>query len=197
MAPVEKDRRSRMAISTVKATPKKDGAGGQFTWGSMLDVTDYEPVGEAAGPLVFTGPAPALGACSSPPGCSAGGFKVHREDFPALLPSGQSVWSGPRVALSAQRCLRGGAVDLFDAQHPRHLWAKKPHHASAGYIVDHMGDSIPHLSQYLAAPDGTITRPVKKQDLKLIAAAPTVAKPHKHQFTMRPAMPIHQPVRSH
>ncbi|CAE8608873.1 unnamed protein product [Polarella glacialis] len=194
MAPVEKDRRSRMAISTVKAAPKKDGAGGQFTWGSMLDVTDYEPMGGAAGPLVFTGPAPALGSCSSPPGCSAGGFKVHREDFPALLPSGQSVWSGPRVALSAQSSLRSGAVDLFDAQHPRHLWAKKPHHASAGYIVDHLRDSIPHLSKYLTAPSPD---PVKKQDLKLIAAAPTVAKPHKHQFTMRPAMPIHQPVRSH
>mmetsp|Transcript_87947 Transcript_87947/g.158562 ORF Transcript_87947/g.158562 Transcript_87947/m.158562 type:complete len:194 (-) Transcript_87947:272-853(-) len=193
MAPVEKDRRSRMAISTVKATPKKDGAGGQFTWGSMLDVTDYEPVGEAAGPLVFTGPAPALGACSSPPGCSAGGFKVHREDFPALLPSGQSVWSGPRVALSPQS-LRGGSVDLFDAQHPRHLWAKKPHHASAGYIVDHLPDSVPHLSKYLTAPSPD---PVKKQDLKLIVAAPTVARPSKHQFAMRPPMPIHQPVRSH
>lgn len=35
----DKDRRSRMAISTVHAPPKKGGAGGHFTWGSATDTS--------------------------------------------------------------------------------------------------------------------------------------------------------------
>ena len=39
MADADKDRRSRMAISTVHAPPKKGGAGGAFTWGSATDTS--------------------------------------------------------------------------------------------------------------------------------------------------------------
>lgn len=35
----ERDRRSRMAVSTVHAPPKKGGAGGAFTWGSAHDTS--------------------------------------------------------------------------------------------------------------------------------------------------------------
>eukprot|EP00438_Fugacium_kawagutii_P000038 Skav208224 [mRNA] locus=scaffold3686:111608:114039:- [translate_table: standard] len=35
----DRDRRSRMAISTVHAPPKKGGAGGAFTWGSATDAS--------------------------------------------------------------------------------------------------------------------------------------------------------------
>eukprot|EP00931_Biecheleriopsis_adriatica_P118235 TRINITY_DN93683_c0_g1_i1.p1 TRINITY_DN93683_c0_g1~~TRINITY_DN93683_c0_g1_i1.p1 ORF type:complete len:210 (-),score=43.86 TRINITY_DN93683_c0_g1_i1:277-906(-) len=45
MASEDKDRRSRMAHSSVNAPAKKDGAGGRFTWGKADDVQDYEPVG--------------------------------------------------------------------------------------------------------------------------------------------------------
>ncbi|OLP89691.1 Soluble inorganic pyrophosphatase 1, chloroplastic [Symbiodinium microadriaticum] len=39
----EKDRRSRMAISTVHQAPKKGGAGGSYVWGTAGDVQDYDP----------------------------------------------------------------------------------------------------------------------------------------------------------
>mmetsp|Transcript_11758 Transcript_11758/g.31745 ORF Transcript_11758/g.31745 Transcript_11758/m.31745 type:complete len:209 (-) Transcript_11758:174-800(-) len=40
------DRRPRHLASSVKAPPKKGGAGGHFTWGTADSVQDYEPVGE-------------------------------------------------------------------------------------------------------------------------------------------------------
>jgi len=39
----EKDRRSRMAVSTMHQAPKKGGAGGSYTWGTAGDVQDYDP----------------------------------------------------------------------------------------------------------------------------------------------------------
>merc|ERR1719162_2540824 len=45
-----KDRHSRMAYSTVRAPPKKNGKGGKFTWGADDDVTEYYlPVGPGGG----------------------------------------------------------------------------------------------------------------------------------------------------
>eukprot|EP00930_Biecheleria_cincta_P068808 TRINITY_DN56632_c0_g1_i1.p3 TRINITY_DN56632_c0_g1~~TRINITY_DN56632_c0_g1_i1.p3 ORF type:complete len:259 (-),score=32.71 TRINITY_DN56632_c0_g1_i1:50-826(-) len=73
----EKDRRSRMAFSTVNADAKKGGAGGAFTWGSPTSVMDmnYMPtpvmqpnVMTAAQPMVMQAPAPAqpfVGSLSS------------------------------------------------------------------------------------------------------------------------------------
>lgn len=52
----DKDRRSRMATSSVNAPAKKGGAGGKHTWGAAGDVQDYEPVG-AVGSKVTTAPA--------------------------------------------------------------------------------------------------------------------------------------------
>jgi len=37
MSPREKDRRSAMNTSSVHAHPKKDGAGGKFTWGAATE----------------------------------------------------------------------------------------------------------------------------------------------------------------
>eukprot|EP00440_Ansanella_granifera_P020266 gb/GFBE01022016.1/.p1 GENE.gb/GFBE01022016.1/~~gb/GFBE01022016.1/.p1 ORF type:complete len:348 (+),score=67.07 gb/GFBE01022016.1/:1-1044(+) len=51
----EKDRRSRMAYSTVNANPKKGGAGGAYTWGTAGDVTEYVPTTYAQ-PSVITAP---------------------------------------------------------------------------------------------------------------------------------------------
>mmetsp|Transcript_21539 Transcript_21539/g.50180 ORF Transcript_21539/g.50180 Transcript_21539/m.50180 type:complete len:324 (+) Transcript_21539:69-1040(+) len=39
------DRRSNMVHSSVNAPSKKDGAGGSYTWGGAMDITDYEPKG--------------------------------------------------------------------------------------------------------------------------------------------------------
>jgi len=60
-----KDRRTNMATSSVNAPPKKDGAGGAYTWGSATAVTDYEPQGidpsgvgvQTAAPVVTVAPA--------------------------------------------------------------------------------------------------------------------------------------------
>mmetsp|Transcript_51733 Transcript_51733/g.123125 ORF Transcript_51733/g.123125 Transcript_51733/m.123125 type:complete len:232 (+) Transcript_51733:84-779(+) len=41
----DKDRRSKMAHSTVKGPAKKNGAGGHYTWGRAGDVTDFDPKG--------------------------------------------------------------------------------------------------------------------------------------------------------
>jgi len=48
-----------MVKSSINAPAKKDGAGGSYTWGSAMDVTDYEPVGLASmNQVVMVGPAP-------------------------------------------------------------------------------------------------------------------------------------------
>jgi len=56
----EKDRRSRMATSTVHGAPKKGGAGGAYTWGAATDTTNYGYVSQAAciQPSVMMAPAP-------------------------------------------------------------------------------------------------------------------------------------------
>mmetsp|Transcript_20452 Transcript_20452/g.57552 ORF Transcript_20452/g.57552 Transcript_20452/m.57552 type:complete len:290 (+) Transcript_20452:91-960(+) len=59
MSAAAKDRRSNMVKSSINAPAKKDGAGGSYTWGSAMDVTDYEPVGLASmNQVVMVGPAP-------------------------------------------------------------------------------------------------------------------------------------------
>mmetsp|Transcript_50473 Transcript_50473/g.156217 ORF Transcript_50473/g.156217 Transcript_50473/m.156217 type:complete len:499 (+) Transcript_50473:122-1618(+) len=55
----EKDRRSKMATSTVNAPAKKGGAGGSYTWGKAEDVTDFEPVGVSGAEKVSVAPAAA------------------------------------------------------------------------------------------------------------------------------------------
>lgn len=55
----EKDRRSRMATSTVHGAPKKGGAGGAYTWGAATDTTDYGYVSQGyMQPGVMVAPAP-------------------------------------------------------------------------------------------------------------------------------------------
>mmetsp|Transcript_96127 Transcript_96127/g.271801 ORF Transcript_96127/g.271801 Transcript_96127/m.271801 type:complete len:399 (+) Transcript_96127:37-1233(+) len=51
-----KNRQPRTPGATVKAPPKKKGAGGSYTWGHAMDVIDYEPVGGAGEPKVTTAP---------------------------------------------------------------------------------------------------------------------------------------------
>eukprot|EP00441_Pelagodinium_beii_P035430 CAMPEP_0197638112 /NCGR_PEP_ID=MMETSP1338-20131121/13130_1 /TAXON_ID=43686 ORGANISM="Pelagodinium beii, Strain RCC1491" /NCGR_SAMPLE_ID=MMETSP1338 /ASSEMBLY_ACC=CAM_ASM_000754 /LENGTH=362 /DNA_ID=CAMNT_0043210633 /DNA_START=69 /DNA_END=1154 /DNA_ORIENTATION=- len=100
----EKDRRSRMATSTVNQAPKKGGAGGAYTWGTAGDVTDFLPtqvvqqsVVTAAAP-VYAQPAPAApftANVASPQQFPALGTQ------PAVAPGVPAAWTSPPQVLAA------------------------------------------------------------------------------------------------
>mmetsp|Transcript_8666 Transcript_8666/g.17946 ORF Transcript_8666/g.17946 Transcript_8666/m.17946 type:complete len:297 (-) Transcript_8666:166-1056(-) len=101
--PDDKDRRSRMATSTVNAPAKKGGAGGHFTWGAAGDVKDFEPVGTSAlCTKVTTNPAEGESAPAVPHGPSAGslGINVDSESqFPALPSKAARQQPGPPTSV--------------------------------------------------------------------------------------------------
>lgn len=118
----DKDRRSRMANSSVNAPAKKGGAGGKHTWGAAGDVQDFEPVGVAESKVTT---APSEVDDSNPsevtrtPSANALGVKVESESqFPALSsgttrpqPHPNSAWgSGSAVARSGGP---GGGLTLL------------------------------------------------------------------------------------
>jgi|EP00927_Polykrikos_kofoidii_P080893 hypothetical protein len=143
-----RDRRNQKfnAISTVNAPAKKGGAGGCYTWGTAMDVMDYQPAGTtftkvqtaaapsctqtvpavATSPLTFSladaAQFPALGSVTIAPAATSWG------------PPGQvSIPTQSNVAL-AHDCVRnieGG----FDAQHPRNTFARLPRTSCAPQTV--------------------------------------------------------------
>jgi len=142
----DKDRRSRMANSTVNAPAKKDGAGGSYTWGSAGDIVDYEPVGLGGMTKVTT--APAEDSAPTPNGVDERPEVKDPKQFPALstvtaTPSPATIAWGPAihtkptvvqtppvaVPVNVQEAMRTGVT--FDAQHPRHVFARKPHTVEA------------------------------------------------------------------
>jgi len=156
-----KPRRSNMIHSSINAADKKEGAGGNYTWGGVAEVTDYELIGFDVNSVgVVTTAAP----CFAPivPTVSAAPLDVNLEDqdaFPSLLTSTinmklqkaskpTSVAPTPEMPFPTEdptedpmedpmewvivpapsaSTLRTGALDLVDGQHPRNLFAKKPH----------------------------------------------------------------------
>lgn len=156
----DKDRRTRMIHSSMKAPPKKDGAGGQFTWGGVMDVTNYEPVGlGGSAQTVIVGPAYTTAAPMQP--AVAQSFQLAGTDFPSLVLGANAPattmlplqigtravaprWGpAPPVAppnLNAQNSLRGGVAGtgppIFDAQHPRNQFARKPYHGAPIPVVE-------------------------------------------------------------
>jgi len=143
----DKDRRSNMADSSVKAQPKKDGAGGNYTWGSATDdPVDFIPASsQVAGPNVSVSTAPVTSTVvvSATP---FSGNLVDNRQFPSLsgmgvpIPAARGVvqvpamapgaraWpasSAPKVVLSTE-VLRPGTTDLFDSSHPRNMFATRP-----------------------------------------------------------------------
>jgi len=91
----DKDRRSRMANSTVNAPAKKDGAGGSYTWGSAGDIVDYEPVGLGGMTKVTT--APAEDSAPTPNGVDERPEVKDPKQFPAL----STVSATPSLATTA------------------------------------------------------------------------------------------------
>ena len=97
----DKDRRSRMAISTVHQAPKKGGAGGSFTWGAAGDVQDsYDPA-PVTETKVMLAPAQA-GAQPSPTGPFTANL-ASAQQFPALSSNSpqmsQTVWHTQPAAI--------------------------------------------------------------------------------------------------
>jgi len=137
-----------MIDSSINAPAKKDGAGGNFTWGSAgNDPVDYIPASSmAVGPnvMIATGPAPVQTVVvNSTP--FSGNFLDNRQ-FPSLsgvgvpipaasgvvqiptMAPGARAWpasSAPKVALTTE-VLRVGTSDLFDSSHPRNAFAARP-----------------------------------------------------------------------
>eukprot|EP00930_Biecheleria_cincta_P087884 TRINITY_DN77124_c0_g1_i1.p1 TRINITY_DN77124_c0_g1~~TRINITY_DN77124_c0_g1_i1.p1 ORF type:complete len:259 (+),score=57.78 TRINITY_DN77124_c0_g1_i1:53-829(+) len=154
---LEKDRRSRMAISSMNQPAKKSG-NGSFGWGAAAefgpdDVQTCFPREAVLAPCkVFV--APASSSCEDVETATMQSFETMPEvmdtkEFPSL--SIQAAVQQPRVwgpvkeetlaslpdpAPSVESCLppasfpeaqaRSSSVGLFDAQHPRNQFARKP-----------------------------------------------------------------------
>lgn len=138
----DKDRRTRMATSSINQPMKKGGAGA-FTWGSAMDVKDYEPVGAnvtkistapvitMAAPVVTTTPT-AMNVCIS-----------DSQAFPTLgaapaAPVVSTSW-GPSVQASSISIAQAATVRSgveFDASHPRNTFARKPHVSTAPVVTE-------------------------------------------------------------
>lgn len=136
------ERRTRMIASSINAPMKKEGGGGSYTWGTAMDVKDFEPVGLPTGSVgVVTAPAPiAITASTSP----AYQFEPYNQlSFPTLgatIPVSAPVQWGPSPSTTTtqvlnESSLRTGAIDVVGAQHPRNMFAKKPYTAQRSQAV--------------------------------------------------------------
>jgi len=123
------DRRTRMLISSVNAPAKKGGAGGSYTWGSPLDVKDYEPVGLQGGYGVVTSPVVATTSVGS----ASPTFQMDTRAFPTLgtapIKVATQSWGPTSMATVnlTESSLRPGALEVIDSTHPRNMFAKKPY----------------------------------------------------------------------
>lgn len=116
-----------MIASSVNAPIKKGGAGGSYTWGSPLDVQDFEPVGVGAGYGVVTAPmmAPTIVQTVAAPA-----YRMDQQAFPTLgapVAAPTVKWGPPGQVQLSEAALRTGALNVVGAEHPRNLFAKKPY----------------------------------------------------------------------
>jgi len=124
---------------------KKGGAGGPFTWGGAMDVTDYAPLGPGTTTSVTLAPA----SLAVPvPDAAAQNFQLQPAEFPVLGAGGPSpampltAW-GPgtlpstTVIMSQEGLQRPSGAELVDAQHPRNRYLKRPHHGHPLVVTDY------------------------------------------------------------
>lgn len=140
-----------MVTSSVNAPLKKGGAGGAYTWGGAMDVTDYSPIGLGGSAnkvmVMQMQPSVPVAMPMTQPQPMAVSISDSQQ-FPALgasvvaPPPAAVAWGPPQVAVSSQPrvvltedSLRTGSTQLFDAQHPRNAFARKPR-TSAGYSME-------------------------------------------------------------
>lgn len=218
-APVatEKDRHSRMAYSTVRAPPKKDGGGGKYTWGSDTDPANFEYVSVPHNHVsVVTMPSQMVVA---QPGTTQT-FRASAAEFPALGGSytykPAAAW-GPSTTVSTSSELATvisipstsglvqprASAEAFGPQHPRNLFAPHPR-INQGYVatsgvqaIDWNAAGIPtttlkavnsaHLSQY-AIPAPTMPSVAMIRQQQPVRVMPPV----KYMKAQKPVV-IHQP----
>lgn len=141
------DRRTNMANSSVNAPPKKGGAGGGYTWGSPLDVTDYEPVGVTGSVGVVTQSLPVV---SSPTAVAAGtptSFQMTQQAFPNALGAAPakvavSSWGPgalPQTVVSGSAIRQGVSVGQ---QQPRNLFARKARPQQTQVVATQVQDGM-------------------------------------------------------
>lgn len=145
-----KDRRTNMAFSSVNAPPKKDGAGGQYTWGGATDVTDYAPVGVDTSAVGLHTAYVAQPVSAAP--MQTVEYHHSATDFPVLgtpaqrpsvvnwAPQAQPVvvHSAAPIATASVPALAGHEPRqgvAFDQSHPRNQFATKPHIAPTTTVV--------------------------------------------------------------
>mmetsp|Transcript_2020 Transcript_2020/g.4872 ORF Transcript_2020/g.4872 Transcript_2020/m.4872 type:complete len:241 (-) Transcript_2020:197-919(-) len=155
MHPVQQtpgDRRTRMVTSSVNAGAKKGGAGGSYTWGGIMDVQDYSPVGNLGASKVMVVPQASSMPTPMPAESAAQPMQVSIQDesqFPALTQFGAAA-TQPAVAwgpgtvevqqpaapvMFAQGSARAATVS-FDAQHPRNAFARNPRTTTSSVSSD-------------------------------------------------------------
>eukprot|EP00448_Togula_jolla_P017986 CAMPEP_0170593032 /NCGR_PEP_ID=MMETSP0224-20130122/13230_1 /TAXON_ID=285029 /ORGANISM="Togula jolla, Strain CCCM 725" /LENGTH=183 /DNA_ID=CAMNT_0010916955 /DNA_START=76 /DNA_END=627 /DNA_ORIENTATION=+ len=159
MAAPSQDRRTRMVHSSVHAPPKKDGAGGKYTWGAATDVMDYAPVGLGTTPVgVMTDVQP-----MAPQMAPQAPFQANITDsqqFPTL--------GGAPVAPGARPWGPGQGV----VQAPRQMqWQMPPNFNPA------MLQNPQHLQPYAAA----FNAPPPQQGLPTLRAETAARSQHMHQ----------------
>jgi len=136
MCVIDKDRRTRMATSSVKAPAKKRGAGGQFTWGSTTEVDWYDPVGLAAVPNVGVVIAPFAADAACAEQVTALPMKTNimdKTEFPtlgdgpaALLRTSTTIcWAPVLSATSGLANKSAKAINVRDLNAPRLLKLSK------------------------------------------------------------------------
>eukprot|EP00928_Gymnodinium_smaydae_P019368 TRINITY_DN1741_c0_g1_i1.p1 TRINITY_DN1741_c0_g1~~TRINITY_DN1741_c0_g1_i1.p1 ORF type:complete len:227 (-),score=40.60 TRINITY_DN1741_c0_g1_i1:72-752(-) len=137
-----KDRRSRMATSSVNQPMRKGGAGG-FSWGHAMDVQDYHPVDHgvqkmvvAPAPATVTMPVTYVAQPAVPvPLTDASHFPSLGGAVPTTVVGlGGGAW-GPAPGMHAQVAAAQSAVRTdvtYDSTHPRNAFARKPHTKSSG-----------------------------------------------------------------
>jgi hypothetical protein len=147
----DKDRRTRMANSSVNQPMKKGGAGGSYTWGGIMDVQDYTPVGHIGqkvivqqGPVVLqptviaqpmqvnigdSSAFPSLGGTMAPEVKAAPVWGPGVGHVPAASLIASPMANGYHTVTSpvATKILsEAPRHEVFDAQRPRNTFARKP-----------------------------------------------------------------------
>lgn len=135
-----KDRQSNMAYSHLNAQPKKDGAGGGYTWGKETDVQDYIPQGvQQSNVVVLSQPGQVVFQQSVP-------YSASPAEFPSLVPvvtPAPVQWPAQPLAAPVTYAAAPAApptmvvregVD-FNQSHPRNQFAVKPQLHNYGQVV--------------------------------------------------------------
>lgn len=192
---VQRDRRSNMATSSIKAPAKKAGAGGRYTWGSPMemDVTDYEPIGLGGLAKVSTMASAPRQAMKQPAQQAPVAMPLQdAQQFPT--PHASIGTARPVTAQSTSiRWGRAPAVCATAAGQP----AQADTNGSAGVLQQPAGRAVSAPATAIAAgtngPSTANTPKVILGEDMLRASVPAIDSQHpRHTFARKPHKPANQ-----